>query len=175
MKILWAPWRMDFILGPREKGCVFCKLRRTKNDRDNLILFRGKLTYLVLNKFPYNNGHLMVVPNRHLKDLSGLTAKESAEMMQGAALATKALELTMRPHGFNLGMNLGAAAGAGILGHLHLHVVPRWQGDTHFMPILGHTKVMVEYLHETYDRLLPVLRRLLKNKKRRTLWLCGVL
>ena len=165
MKNLWAPWRLDFIMGPRDKGCIFCKMARQKKDRENFILFRGKFNYIILNRYPYNNGHLMVVPFKHSKDLSRLDAKASAEMMRFAGLSIKALENTMYPQGHNLGINLGAAGGAGIRDHLHLHVVPRWVGDTNWMPILDRTKVMIEYLDQTYDRLAPELQRLAKRKK----------
>lgn len=165
MKNLWAPWRLDFILGPREKGCIFCKMLRQKSDRKNLILYRGKSNYIILNRYPYNNGHLMVVPYRHTTDLSRLNDKESSEMMRLAGLSIKALELTMFPQGQNLGINLGAAGGAGIRDHLHLHVVPRWVGDTNWMPVLGQGKVMIEYLDQTYERLAPVIKKLVKKKK----------
>lgn len=164
MRDLWAPWRKEFILGPKFEGCIFCKLPKQKKDRENLILFRGKHNYVILNRYPYNNGHLMVVPYRHTKDLSRLKSPENAEMLGLSALAIKSLEKTMFPQGHNLGINLGAAGGAGIRDHLHLHVVPRWTGDTNWMPVLDETKVMIEYLWETYDRLKPVLEKLAKKK-----------
>lgn len=166
MKKHWAPWRLDFILGPKEKGCIFCKLPRKKEDKKNLILFRGRLCYTILNKYPYNNGHLMVVPYRHIKELSKLTRSENAEMMELSGIAVKALERTMFPQGSNLGMNLGTAGGAGIKNHLHMHVVPRWIGDTNFMPILANTKVLVEYLENTYDRLAPEFPKIIKQRKK---------
>lgn len=164
MKNIWAPWRLDFILGPKEKGCIFCKLRRGKKDKEAGILHRGKYSYVILNKYPYNNGHLMVVPYRHTKELGKLTDKENAEMMRFAAASMQALERTMFPQGHNLGINLGAAGGAGIRDHLHLHVVPRWVGDTNWMPILSDTKVMIEYLGQTYDRLAPEIKKAVKRK-----------
>lgn len=164
MKKHWAPWRISFILGPKEKGCIFCKIPRKKDDRKNLILYRGKHNYILLNKFPYNNGHLMVIPYRHFRDLTKLTRLEGAEMMELCGVATKALEKTMHPQGHNLGMNLGTAGGAGIRNHVHMHVVPRWLGDTNYMPILSDTKVLVEYLEDTYDRLAPMIARLKKKK-----------
>ncbi|HKY62636.1 MAG TPA: HIT domain-containing protein [bacterium] len=165
MKDLWAPWRKEFILGPKIEGCIFCKLPKQKKDRDNLILFRGKHHFIILNRFPYNNGHLMVVPYRHTKDMSRLKDPENAEMLRLSALSIKALEKTMFPQGHNLGINLGAAGGAGIRDHLHLHVVPRWTGDTNWMPVLDETKVMIEYLWETYDRLKPMLEKLAKKRR----------
>lgn len=167
MKKHWAPWRMAFIVGPREKQCIFCKLPKLKSDRDNLILYRGRHNYIILNKFPYNNGHLMVVPYRHLKDPYRLNRPENAEMMELFGIACRALEKTMFPQGQNMGMNLGSAGGAGIRDHLHMHVVPRWAGDTNFMPILADTKVLVEHLHETYDRLEPAIKAVVKQRRRR--------
>ena len=166
MNNLWAPWRTEFILGPKVKGCVFCKLPRRNKDRDSLILYRGRFNYIILNRYPYNNGHLMVVPYRHLRDLSRLKAAEHAEMLKLSAISIKALEKTMFPQGHNLGMNLGAAGGAGIRDHLHMHVIPRWIGDTNFLPIMDQAKVMIEYLHETYDRLTPVIAMLQKKKRK---------
>lgn len=167
MKNLWAPWRKEFILGPREKGCIFCKLPRKKDDRNNLILYRGKHNFIILNRYPYNNGHLMVIPYRHTKDLARLKPAEQAEMLELSGLSVKALEKSMFPQGHNLGINLGAAGGAGIRDHLHLHVVPRWVGDTNWMPVLAETKTMIEYLWETYDRLAPVLNKIVKKNKNR--------
>jgi ATP adenylyltransferase len=164
MKNLWAPWRKEFILGAKPKGCIFCKMPRKKEDRKNLILYRGNHNYIILNRFPYNNGHLMVVPFRHTKDLSKLTNPENAELLKLGAIAVKSLDKTMFPQGHNLGINLGAAGGAGIRDHLHLHVVPRWVGDTNWMPILSQTKVMIEYLEETYDRLVPVIHKLSRKR-----------
>ena len=127
---------------------------------------RAKRSYVILNKFPYNNGHLMVVPFRHVKDLAKMKPAEQAEMLELAGLSIKALEKTMFPQGHNLGINLGAAGGAGIRDHLHFHVVPRWIGDTNWMPVLGETKTMIEYLWETYDRLAPVVAKLTKKIKK---------
>jgi len=168
MKNLWAPWRMQFILGPKEEGCVFCNVLKQKDGPDNLVLYRGKYNYIILNKFPYNNGHLMVVPFRHLKDISRLRPEENAEMLHLSGLSIKALEQTMYPQGFNLGINLGAAGGAGIRDHLHLHVVPRWTGDTNWMPVMDETKVMIEYLGDTYERLAPVLKKLIRGRGSRS-------
>lgn len=153
MNHLWAPWRMEYIFEKREKGCIFCLLPKKKNDRESLIVYRGKKSFIILNKFPYNNGHLMVVPNRHTIDLSKLDSKTHLEMMGLIDLSMKGLKKTMGAQGFNVGLNLGRLAGAGILDHLHFHLVPRWGGDTNFMPVLSSTKVMIEYLHQTYDRL----------------------
>lgn len=162
----WAPWRMAFILGPKEKGCVFCKLPRQKTDQQNLILYRGRHNFIILNKYPYNNGHLMVIPYRHVKDLNKLTRAAHGEMLELCGIAARALEKTMKPQGHNLGMNLGAAGGAGIRDHLHMHVVPRWVGDTNYMPILADTKVLVENLEETYLRLQPAITKVIQDRKK---------
>lgn len=163
----WAPWRMDFILGPKEKGCIFCKLPRQKEDRKNLILYRGRHNFIILNKYPYNNGHMMVVPYRHVRDLNKLSRSEHGEMLSLCGIVTKALEKSMKPQGHNLGMNLGAAGGAGIRDHLHMHIVPRWFGDTNYMPILADTKVLVEHLDDSYVRLFPVIKKLMESKKKK--------
>ncbi len=167
MKKHWAPWRMAFILGPKDKACIFCNLPKLKNDRDNLILYRGRYNFVILNKFPYNNGHLMVVPYRHIKDPYNLKRPENTEMMELFGITHRALEQTMHPQGHNMGMNLGTAGGAGIRDHLHLHVVPRWAGDTNYMPILADTKVLVEHLSETYDRLAPAIAAIAKKRRSR--------
>ena len=167
MKKLWAPWRLSFILGPKSKGCIFCQLPKSKQDRKNLILYRGRHHYLILNKFPYNNGHLMVVPFRHIKDLDRMTGPENAEMMELCGVAERALTQSMHPQGYNLGMNLGVAGGAGIRDHLHMHVVPRWNGDTNYMPILSDTKVLVELMMDTYDRLAAAIKKVMKQRRRR--------
>lgn len=164
MKFHWAPWRMSFILEKNEEGCIFCKLPQEKNDKKNLILYRGKSCFIILNKYPYNNGHLMVVPYRHTNDLSQLNKNEYSEMMHLASISVQAFQTSLRSQGHNLGMNLGEAAGAGIKDHLHLHIVPRWAGDTNFMPILADTKVLVEHLSKTYQRLHPCIHSLLEAK-----------
>jgi ATP adenylyltransferase len=166
MKKLWAPWRLAFILGPKSKGCIFCRLPKAKRDRENLILYRGRFHYIILNKFPYNNGHLMVVPFRHIKELHRLKPQENTEMMELSGVATRVLDETMGPQGYNLGMNLGLAGGAGIRHHLHMHVVPRWNGDTNYMPILSDTKVLVELITDTYDRLAPAIEKAMKQKRK---------
>ncbi len=155
---IWAPWREGFILGKKEKGCIFCRRIKRKKDKPDLILYRGKKNIVIMNLYPYTSGHLMVVPYRHIAELSDLAPEESAEMVELAARATSAMKKTMRPEGFNLGMNLGRAAGAGVAGHLHLHVVPRWAGDANFMPVVGKTKVFSVGLQKIYDLLYPHLR-----------------
>jgi len=154
---IWAPWREEFILGKKEKGCIFCRRLKRKNDRKDLILARGKKNFVIMNRYPYTNGHLMVVPYRHVAELSVLTSEEALEMMRLAAHSVEALKKSIRPQGFNLGMNLGRSAGAGVEGHLHLHIVPRWAGDANFMPVIGKTKVFSLSMGKTYDRLYPHL------------------
>lgn len=158
MKHLWAPWRLQYIKGPPMPDCIFCTYPREGRDRERGILVQGRLAFVILNIYPYNSGHLMVVPHRHVADPADLTNDEQLEMQQLVVASIGALREVYRPEGFNIGMNIGRAAGAGIADHLHTHVVPRWVGDTNFMPILGETKVLPEELTVTYDRLAAVLR-----------------
>ncbi len=150
-----APWREAFILGKKEKGCIFCRRIKRKKDRADLILYRGEKNFVILNLYPYTSGHLMVVPCRHIALLSDLTPDESAEMMGLAARAIQGMKKALSPEGFNLGMNLGRAAGAGVAGHLHLHLVPRWAGDANFMPVVGKTQIFSVGLQKIYDLLYP--------------------
>jgi len=153
MEKLWAPWRKEFILGKKEKGCIFCNKLKEKKDKKNLILFRGKLSFVVMNKYPYNSGHIMVAPYRHLGRLEKLTQEELLDLAQLTQKCVTILKKTMKPHGFNLGMNLEKISGAGVADHLHVHIVPRWTGDTNFMPVVGATKLISVALKETYDQL----------------------
>jgi ATP adenylyltransferase len=146
---------MAYIGSTRADGCLFCDKPREGSDRTNLILCRGPLTYVVMNLYPYANGHLMIVPYRHCADMGQLSPEESLEIMQAAQRCIHVLQHAFRAEGFNIGFNLGKAAGAGITEHVHLHVVPRWVGDTNFMPVLADTKVMPEYLEVGYDKLYP--------------------
>jgi ATP adenylyltransferase len=156
---LWTPWRMAYIRSAGEDsgehGCIFCELPRQDDDERNHILARGRQTFALLNAFPYNPGHLMIAPYRHVGDYLELTPEELAETMAFAGTAVRALREGSSAHGFNLGMNLGGVAGAGIADHLHMHLVPRWGGDTNFMPVVGQTKVLPELLSETWERLRP--------------------
>ena len=157
MNQLWAPWRMELIArGEQQPGCIFCDLPKASADRENLVLGRTGRTFAILNRFPYNNGHLLVVPRTHTAELGGLAAEENQELAEMLRVAVRLLEKAYTPQGYNLGMNLGRAAGAGIADHLHWHVVPRWTGDTSFMPVLGDTKVMIEHLHASWDKLRPL-------------------
>lgn len=146
---------MEYIGAPKEAGCIFCTKPRQETDRDNLILYRGKHCFVIMNLFPYNNGHVMVVPYRHCSSTHDLAAVTYGEMMRIVDRSIAILEQTMAPQGFNFGANIGAAAGAGIEEHIHFHIVPRWIGDTNAMPVIGHTKVIVQGLWETYDLLKP--------------------
>lgn len=156
MKRIWSPWRMEYIVGERQPGCVFCDKSQQTQDSDNLILLRGKQCFIMLNRYPYNNGHLMVVPYAHVSSPTELPAAALLEMMNLVNVSLEVLRESMEPDGFNVGMNLGTSAGAGIADHLHMHIVPRWAGDTNFMPVLGETRVIVEALHACYDKLKPL-------------------
>lgn len=153
MKKLWAPWREKFIAGKKEKGCIFCKRLREKKDQKNFILYRGKNAFVILNLYPYNSGHLMVVSMRHRAQFEDLTPPEALEMMQLSQIWAKNIKKALRPDGINLGLNLNQAAGAGIHDHVHIHLVPRWSGDTNFMPILADTKVISVSLESVYKKL----------------------
>jgi ATP adenylyltransferase len=153
VKQLWAPWRLEYIESADEQdGCVFCRAR-DGDDEKSLVVHRGKRAFVVLNKYPYASGHLMVAPNRHEGEFGDLEAEEALEVHQLAAAGLAALAETMRPQGFNVGWNLGRIAGAGVVDHVHLHVVPRWAGDTNFMPVLAEVKVLPEALEATRRKL----------------------
>lgn len=160
-KRLWTAWRMEYIksLKRNPNECIFCAALASDSDRDSLVLHRGRTSVLMLNLYPYNPGHLMIAPNRHIASLRDLTAEEGAELMELAALGEKILAATHNPQGFNLGVNLGKCAGAGVPDHLHLHLVPRWTGDTNFMPVMSDTRVLPEEISTTYDRLYEVLKK----------------
>jgi ATP adenylyltransferase len=159
-EILWAPWRIEYIENAEKPGgCIFCVKTAATDDRGNLIAYRGRSAFVILNRYPYNNGHLMVVPFRHTADLSALDGAEKQELFDLLIASQRALSDVMQPQGFNIGMNLGRTAGAGIADHLHFHVVPRWNGDTNFMPVLGHTKVISEALEMTWSKLVDVFKR----------------
>ncbi len=164
MKHLWAPWRIQYIKGPPPEGCIFCTLPREGRDRDHRILHQGRRAFVILNTFPYNSGHLMIVPHRHVADLAALEDDEILELMHLTTAAMEAIRATYNSEGFNIGVNLGRAAGAGILDHVHVHVVPRWVGDTNFMPVLGEVKVLPEDLSVTHDRLSQSLRTVLARR-----------
>jgi len=153
IKLLWSPWRMEYVKREKEKGCVFCNRIKQNDDKKNLILIRYKYSFVIMNLYPYNNGHLMVVPYRHVSDYDSLKEIERNEIAELTNLSIKVMKNVLNPQGFNIGMNIGSIGGAGIADHLHQHIVPRWEGDTNFMPIIGHTKVIVDSLNETYNDL----------------------
>jgi ATP adenylyltransferase len=155
-KSIWAPWRIEYILSDKEAGCFLCTMIGETSDRKNLILKRGKTCFIVMNRYPYNNAHLMVAPYRHLEHLRDMTAEERIELTDLSIEAVEVLRAGLNPDGFNLGYNLGAAAGAGLRDHIHQHIVPRWTGDTNFMPVLADTRVMPKALMEQYDALHPL-------------------
>ncbi len=157
---LWAPWRMAYVseAGKPSAECIFCAKPAEDADARNLIVWRGRACFVILNLFPYTSGHLMIAPYRHTHDLASLTDAEWSEMGALMRLCLRALEREYRPDGFNVGFNLGRAAGAGIEAHLHLHIVPRWHGDTNFMATIGETRVLPESLEQTYTRVVNALR-----------------
>ena len=163
---LYTPWRLAYVTGAaKSSDCVFCLAQNT-SDADALIVLRGSTCYVILNLFPYNNGHLMVVPNRHIATLLDARPEELHEMMELTRLCELALREAFDPQGMNVGINLGKAAGAGILEHLHIHIVPRWTGDTNFMTVVGETRVLPEDLPASASRLRPIFERLAVREPR---------
>ncbi len=163
MKILWAPWRIEYIRSPKHDGCIFCDFPKENRDRERLILYRGEHAFVIMNNYPYNPGHVMIAPYRHVGRWEDLNDVELLEIMKLSQLMIRALKVAMNPDGFNLGVNLGRVAGAGIDDHVHLHVVPRWNGDTNFMPVVDDTKVIPESLEEAYDELKKAIDKLSKD------------
>ena len=163
MDNLWAPWRAEYILGPKEHDCIFCSRLKQKRDRQNFILHRGRKSFLIMNRYPYNSGHLMVAPLTHKAKLEELTKAEYTEMFEIMTLATRLLTTAMPSDGANIGINLGEVAGSSIRDHLHIHIVPRFLGDTNFMPVIGLTKVQSFAMLQTYDILKKNLKKLLKK------------
>lgn len=153
MKYIWSPWRMAYIQNYEKKeGCVFCEALASPDGPENLIVYRGKYSFVILNRFPYTSGHLMILPFDHRSSIDALDENSRAEIMELTNTAVSVLKIIYKPQGFNVGMNIGDAAGAGIAEHLHMHVVPRWGGDTNFMTSLAKTRVLPEALEETYRR-----------------------
>lgn len=153
MEHIWAPWRIEYIRMVKSEGCILCDKPGQDNDVQNYILYRGEKNFIILNMFPYNPGHLMIVPYRHINTLEELTKEELHEHFEIVSLSIKILRKVFKPHGFNVGINLGRVAGAGIDDHVHTHIVPRWNGDTNFMPVLSDVRVIPEALAETYQEL----------------------
>ena len=160
MERLWAPWRLAYVTGASGgiDDCIFC--HASEPGRDELVLVRGRTSYVILNLYPYNNGHLMVVPNRHVATLASTTGDEQVELMRYTRHAEIALTEAYTPQGINIGVNLGRPAGAGVLDHLHVHLVPRWNGDTNFMTVVGNVRVLPEDLGATARKLRPIFERL---------------
>ncbi|MFZ0432704.1 MAG: HIT domain-containing protein [Candidatus Acidiferrales bacterium] len=159
MDYLWTPWRYRYIAdASKDEGCVFCAALAADDDSKTLIVHRASKNFVILNLYPYTTGHVMIVPYVHVADLSASDPETLAEMMRLAQRVQSALESTYHPQGYNLGMNLGRAAGAGVTGHLHLHVLPRWSGDANFMSVVGETRVEPEELPTTYERLRQALK-----------------
>ena len=165
MDNLWAPWRLPYIklIKNKPKGCVFCQMLKERKDRENLIVERTKYSYSVLNIYPYNNGHLLVLPQRHVDGLEKLKKEERDDLLDLLQATQKLLNLALKPDGYNVGMNLGRVAGAGFPGHLHIHVVPRWAGDVNFMPVLTNTKIISQSLKTLHQRLNDAKQR--RNRK----------
>jgi ATP adenylyltransferase len=153
MEQVWAPWRMKYILMDKSKGCFLCENLKQDDDAANYILYRGRKNFVIMNVYPYNPGHLMVAPHRHVASLEELTKEELHEHSEIVSRSLKVLRQVFDPQGFNIGVNIGKVAGVGLEGHVHTHIVPRWQGDTNFMPVVSDTKVVSEALDETYKKL----------------------
>ncbi len=162
MEYLHAPWRIDYILAPKPEngeGSLFTRIAQSNEDVENLVVARDKTCFALLNRYPYSGGHLMTVPYKETPDMAGLTRDELADLMDLTRRCQAALQATMNPDGFNIGINQGQVAGAGIVEHLHIHIVPRWNGDTNFMPVIGETSVVPEALKETAEKLRDALKR----------------
>lgn len=164
MKKLWAPWRMEYIresIIEKNEECIFCISSKADEDRSKLILHRSDSAFIVMNKFPYNNGHLLIAPYRHISNFEELNADEFVNIQQLLSVSIQAMKDIMHPQGFNIGLNLGRAAGAGIDDHIHYHILPRWNGDTNFLPVLGEVKVISEALDESYDRIKAAFTKII--------------
>jgi len=159
---MFAPWRMEYLVGEKTDGCVFCKCSIRCDD---YIVFEGKTCFVMLNRYPYVNGHLMIIPERHLGGIEELTDEERKEIFALLDISVKVLKDAMNPHGFNIGMNLGKAAGAGIAEHVHVHIIPRWEGDTNFMSVVGNVRVIPEDLATTASKLAPLFKKYSREVK----------
>ena len=156
MDKIYAPWRMDYIKGEKPEGCIFCK-GSIRSDED--VLFEGKTAFVLMNRYPYTNAHLMIIPYRHVSEMEDLHTDERIEMIDLQIISLKVIREAINPDGFNIGMNLGKAAGAGIDDHIHVHVVPRWNGDTNFMSVIGEVRVIPEDIHKTCENLKPYFQK----------------
>lgn len=167
MEKLWSPWRSNYIESFKTRkdddACIFCEAPKLDTDhKESLVVYKNDLCYAMLNLYPYNNGHMMIIPYRHICDMSSLEDNEMDEMMRTVKLSIKALEMVMKPHGYNFGANLGKAAGAGIDSHLHFHIVPRWNGDSNFMPVLGDVKIISQDLLAAKKNLIEAFNKFQK-------------
>ena len=170
MERIWAPWRIDYILGKeKEAGCIFCDKPQSELDEETLIVHRSDGAYTIMNKYPYNNGHLLVVPYRHVSEICDLEVEENSLLIQEVCKAIQALKKVMRPDGFNIGINLGIIAGAGIAEHVHYHIVPRWAGDTNMMPVLADVRIIPEHLRQTREKLARAFKKLFSVKQEQEL------
>ncbi len=160
MQRMWAPWRIGYIVGDRQADCVFCRKIESDDDEGNHVLLRGEQNVILLNTYPYNSGHLMVVPHEHVGILVDLPIETQVELWKLTELAVRALSEALYPEGFNIGMNIGQAAGAGISDHLHMHIVPRWSGDTNYMTAVAETRVVPQSLDDSFQQLKPIIDRL---------------
>lgn len=160
MDRMYAPWRIRYIKDDNEEGCIFCNKPAENDDEKNLILLREENCFVIMNKYPYINGHIMVAPYEHIGQVENLPLAVWTDIMRVAQLCVRALKEAMNPHGFNIGINVGRVAGAGMDGHVHLHIVPRWQGDVNFMPVLADCRVISEHIEESYESLRAALRKL---------------
>jgi len=161
---LYSPWRIDYILGDKPQDCVLCRFKTPGEDRENLIVYRGRLAYVMLNRYPYNNGHLMIVPYEHLSSLNDLSAETMTELMVLCQTVERIFREQLKCEGINLGINLGRAAGAGIEEHLHIHLVPRWLGDDNFMSVIGGRRVIPEAFDQSWDKLHEAFSKLMRDK-----------
>lgn len=164
MKLIFAPWRIEYIRSPKHDGCIFCDFPKENRDKERLILYRGEKAFVIMNNYPYNPGHVMIAPYRHIGNLEDLSDEELLEIMKLAQLMVKAIKKAMKPEGFNMGFNIGRVAGAGIEGHIHMHIVPRWNGDTNFMPVLANTKVIPQAIKDSYGELKKALKEILESE-----------
>lgn len=161
MEVLWAPWRMEYILSEnKEQDCIFCTDENRSRDEERLILHVGEKTMVMMNKYPYSNGHLLVAPKRHVHGLDQLTDEENLKLLIKVGKSIEVLKKAFKPEGFNVGLNLGKVAGAGVEEHMHFHIVPRWYGDTNFMTVFGEIRVIPEHIKETYKKLKPFFESL---------------
>jgi ATP adenylyltransferase len=164
MTVLWAPWRMEYILSDEKEGpCIFCPGGDRGRDAQRLILYVDSLSMVMMNRYPYNNGHLLVAPVRHVSGLESLSKEEMSDLLHLVRMSIVVLKKSMNPEGFNVGLNLGRAAGAGVEEHMHFHIVPRWNGDTNYMTVVGAVRVIPEHIQETYGKLLPLFQNINEN------------